>query len=311
MERRRIDIEMAQPGRATGVGARGGVARGKVVRRTLMGDADQRYFLFLPRRVAAAEAPLLVGVHGVTRGAREIAQQFAALAEAYGVGLLCPLFHARRYADYQRLGRAGRGARADRALERILAEVQCLTGMSTEKLYLFGYSGGAQFVHRYAMAYPRRVAAMIVSAAGWYTLPDPGRPFPHGMGPTPELPDIRFDLEAFLRIPTAAMVGEWDIERDAALKQSYRVDRDQGPTRLERGRRWIRGLKTIAAARGLATPYTFRTLSRSHHSFVDCVRHGALHRRVFETLFGPASLDGGVHTVSVQATAAPAETRLL
>jgi hypothetical protein len=57
------------------------------------------------------------------------------------------------------------------------------------------------------------------------------------MGPTPELLDIRFELEAFLRNPTAAMVGEWDIERDAALKQSYCVDRDQGPTRLERGRR--------------------------------------------------------------------------
>jgi pimeloyl-ACP methyl ester carboxylesterase len=46
-------------------------------------------------------------------------------------------------------------------------------------LYLSGHSGGAQFVQRYALAHPERVAASVLSSAGWYTFPNPARADAH------------------------------------------------------------------------------------------------------------------------------------
>jgi predicted esterase len=38
-------------------------------------------------------------------------------------------------------------------------------------VFLFGFSGGAQFAHRFALLYPERVVAAHAHAAGEYTLP--------------------------------------------------------------------------------------------------------------------------------------------
>jgi pimeloyl-ACP methyl ester carboxylesterase len=110
--------------------------------------------------------------------AKDHALKFASFAERYGVVLVAPLFPKDRFGDYQRLGRNGRGERADQALNRILTEVGFLTGANIDKLYMFGYSGGGQFVHRYAMAYPQRTARIVVAAAGWYTFPDSAVNYP-------------------------------------------------------------------------------------------------------------------------------------
>ncbi len=286
-----MDTTVGRSGQFPDVNKRWRLPSGVVLARTLSADSTQRYFLYVPRSGAANDAPLLVTVHGVTRGAEEIERRFACLAERYRVVVVAPLFDTGSYPDYQRLGRSGRGKRADRALGRILTEVEQLTAASTRNVYLFGYSGGGQFVHRYAMAYPQRVTAMVIGAAGWYTQPDSEKPYPLGMKSVPVLPNLQFELDAFLRIPATVVVGEWDTERDAALNQSHRIDRDQGATRLERGRRWIRRLKALANARGLATPYIFHTLPRSDHCFTHCVDHGNLHWRVFESLFGPPPND--------------------
>ena len=48
---------------------------------------------------------------------------------------------------------------------------------------LVGFSGGAQFAHRFAMLYPGCVRRVVVAAAGWYTYIDPSRPFPLAAAP--------------------------------------------------------------------------------------------------------------------------------
>ena len=120
-------------------------------------------------------------------------KQFAYFAERYGVILVAPLFPKDRFCDYQRLGREGRGERADHALNRILAEVRLLTGTDINRLYMFGYSGGGQFVHRYALAYPERMARIVIAAAGWYTFPDQNVNYPRGIKKAKGLPDIHFE----------------------------------------------------------------------------------------------------------------------
>ena len=261
---------------------------GTILTRRLAKDPHVKYHLYLPSTLGAA-ARTFIAVHGITRNSEEQAHFFAPFAERYGVVLIAPLFSEDRFRDYQRLGREGKGERADYALDNIIGEVVSLSSIRTSKLYLFGYSGGGQFVHRYAMAHPARVARIAVAAAGWYTFPDPTMTFPTGIKPISGLPDIQFELDRFLSIPTCVLVGEKDVSRDPELRKSRRIDRQQGVTRVERGKRWTKVMAAAARAHRLNTPYVFRVLPRSNHSFAECMKRGKMGGQVFEFLFGQSS----------------------
>lgn len=260
-----------------------------IVSRHLAGDPEQRYFLYVPPQ-GGVGARVFVTVHGVSRNAGEHARRFKRLAKQYGVVLVAPLFPRERFPDYQRLGRSGKGERPDRALQAILGEVGDLTGADVSQVYLFGYSGGGQFAHRYAMAHPEQVAGVAVGAAGWYTFPDPAARFPRGLKTRSKALALRFKPKAFLKVPMAAFVGEQDVRRGPGrpeMKQTSRVDAQQGLTRLERGYRWIEAMRTAAVAHRLATPYEFEALPHASHSFKASMKRGRLGQRVFAFLFGP------------------------
>ncbi|MBK1717227.1 alpha/beta hydrolase [Thiocystis violacea] len=257
---------------------------GRVIRMTLSGCARQVYYLYVPHRLKPP-GRLFVTVHGISRNAREHAEGFAPLAERQGVVLVAPRFARRRFGQYQRLAPDARGHRPDRMLERILAEVRGLLDLPESPVYLFGYSGGGQFAHRYAMAHPGRVARAVIGAAGWYTFPDPRVRYPRGWRfGADEIPLIA-EPDA-LRVPMAVIVGAEDVDRDPALNPSRRIDRQQGENRCERGRRWIAAMRQAARARGLATPYQFQVLPGVGHDFTQAMASGGMGPAVFAYLFG-------------------------
>lgn len=256
--------------------------RGVVLQRTLQTDSRQKYFLYVPRQGGSA-AKIFITVHGISRNVREHAKEFASYAEEHGVVMIAPYFPADRFPDYQRLGR--KGSRADIVLNAIVAEVAQLTGASSDKLYLFGYSGGAQFVHRYMFAYPERVARIVLGAPGWYTLPDAALKFPIGIQPVLSIPQVQFNSSRFLNIPVCVLVGEKDNRRDAELNKSTTIDRLQGKTRIERGRRWVEEMSHQARLLGLPTTYAFHLLPDSPHSFAISMERGGMGERTFDFLF--------------------------
>jgi pimeloyl-ACP methyl ester carboxylesterase len=162
-----------------------------------------------------------------------------------------------------------------------------LTGATTTKIYLFGFSGGAQFAHRYAMAHPERIERVVVAAAGWYTFPDDAVAYPYGIGPSPDFADVRFDPDRFLRLPIAVFVGADDVGDDN-VRRNPDVDRQQGVTRLERGRNWVAAMRSAAAVRRIEPRIEFESVAGIHHSFAQFMREGRLGDRVFAALFGPA-----------------------
>ncbi len=252
---------------------------------TLTERPHQRYLLYCPRKVHA-HTPIMVAVHGISRNGREQIEQFRTLAGRYQAILLAPLFTKPHFKDYQRLGRVGRGERADLALAQMIHEVTQITGARLQPVYLFGFSGGGQFAHRFAMAWPQHVARLAIGAAGWYTWPDPSRKYPYGVRETDALPGLVFDPREFLRIPALVMVGEWDAERDPGLNRAPHIDRRQGTTRIERGKRWVAAMKDAAAAHGCDTEYRFELLPSCGHSFVENMARGNMGERVFEFFFG-------------------------
>jgi len=260
------------------------IPRSQVVRRALRADTGQEYLLYVPGQ-GGHGVRLFVTVHGISRNVEEHATLFAPYAERHGVVLVAPCFTQDEHDDYQRLGRKGRGRRADLVLDAIVEEVGALTGARSRKIYLFGFSGGAQFAHRYVMAHPDRVERAVLGAAGWYTFPDSGVGYPYGLGSSEEFAGVRFDPDSFLRVPITVLVGEADTGSES-LRRNAQVDRQQGATRLERARNWAAAMWRAAQARGLEPLVTFEQVPGIRHSFKQFMQEGGLGDKVFGSLFG-------------------------
>ena len=89
---------------------------------------------------------------------------------------------------------------------------------------------------------------------------------------------------AFLRIPSMVLVGADDTRRDGAFNRSRHIDRQQGRTRVERGRHWVAAMRSAARTAGLDTAFEFATLDGCGHSFGDCARHAGLVERALAFL---------------------------
>lgn len=263
---------------------RHGLPASRVLRMTLSGRCRQTYFLYLPANVSPT-TPVFVTVHGISRNAREHAECFAPFAERHGVVLVAPRFGRKRFPRYQRLAPDARGHAPDAQLDAIVGDVRRLLGLPDRPIHLFGFSGGGQFAHRYAIVHPARVACVVVGAAGWYTFPDQGVRYPRGLG-EPAGGALQIATPDFLRIPMAVVVGSEDTVRDAALNLSPRIDRQQGVDRRERGWRWVAAMRHAARERGLATPYGYSVLPGVGHDFTRAMTEGGLGTAVFRFLFG-------------------------
>lgn len=254
------------------------LAKGQTLRKTHTELPALDYLLYIATSVSE-DPPVLVVVHGLSRDVQEQIDLFKPLAEEHGVVLVAPHFTEDDYPDFQRLGRRGRGLRADLALQRLLSNLPFES--TAEGVYLFGYSGGAQFAHRFVMAHPEQVKAAIVASAGWYTLPDVSVAYPYGLRIDGTLPAVRFLPSKFLQVPVLTLVGDQDTERDENLRRSRALDKQQGRTRVDRAARWVEKMDGAARRHDLANSYQLSVLSNAGHSFEDCMRAG-MGEAVFE-----------------------------
>lgn len=234
-------------------------------------------WLALPRDPDPAARPL-VAVHGIHRDAQGQARRLAAAASAAGRIVIAPLFDRRRYPNYQQ---PILRQRADIALLELIAQLQGRGLIHGRRFDLAGYSGGAQFAHRFAMLHPHRVGRLTLTAAGWYTLPHGQAPYPYGLG-RPErrqpawTPLIAQGIDDFLRLPIAVCVGEQDNLADAHTRRDPTLDALQGNDRLSRAHHWTRAVQDAAQARGITPRIQLHTLPRCGHDFGACVEQGGL-----------------------------------
>ncbi len=228
--------------------------------------------LGLPATMRPDAVPL-VAIHGISRGAREIVEAFAARAADEGRPVIAPVFSEQDWSGYQRLVSP---RRADLALLNLLDNLRLAGIVGAGRVDLFGYSGGAQCAHRFAMLHPQRVRRLSVCAAGWWTYPDSAA-FPYGLGGAADGWGARMAaaLPEFLNLDIAVSVGADDDKPDPAMRSAAALDAQQGASRLARARGWVAALHAAAAARGLAAPRTsFTVLPGSGHDFVACARAG-------------------------------------
>jgi len=230
--------------------------------------------------------PLAVCVHGYTRQPLDQLRAFAPLAASLGFALALPLFDERHHRRYQQLLHPRRGTRSDLALLHALDAMAGRHGVDASRLFLFGYSGGAQFVHRFALCHPQRTAALAIGAAGWYTWPDTQHDWPLGLADAQAKLETPIDLERFLRLPMALWVGERDTAADEHLRDEPQLASLQGVHRLERARNWADSVRDAGRVRGISNELTVTVLPRVGHDFASCDRKGELAARVMDFFDG-------------------------
>jgi pimeloyl-ACP methyl ester carboxylesterase len=231
--------------------------------------------------VAAGALPL-VALHGISRNALAMWQAFAPIAEATGRSLLVPRFTEHQWPRFQQIGRA----RPDLALLDLVQQA----GLSGQRVDLFGFSGGAQLAHRFAMLYPNRLGTLHLAAPGWYTLPDAGVRWPQGLGAHPGRRLRGFDAAAlsrlqlrhYLSLRVRVWVGALDTDRDASLRQNADLDARQGRTRIERAHHYVEAFGRAARAMGIVPDIDLTVLPDCGHDFSECARVGGLAARVMQ-----------------------------
>lgn len=247
------------------------------------GSPPREYFKYVPV-TASNVSPVIVLVHGVTRRAAEQIFRFRALADQAGAILVAPYFSRSAFGLYQQVVDPKSGARADLALLDILEAIGNETGAAIERVHLFGYSGGAQFVHRFVMLYPELAATMLVASAGWYTFPDERLPYPYGIANSPLPGEIEPRL--FLAVERHVLIGAQDTGRGDNLRVSRKIDSIQGTNRIERARRWFDAMEDASRRYDVHPPRaTFEIIPGVGHSFATSTRRRSLPARVMNHIF--------------------------
>jgi pimeloyl-ACP methyl ester carboxylesterase len=231
-----------------------------------------RYYVYAPPQLRAHAAPL-VSVHGISRNARDHALLLAPLARQLRSLLIAPLFPAAHWHGYQRLCPGAHGGSPLDFLDAVVANASSLFGISAPRSRLLGFSGGAQFAHRYALLRAQRIHSLALSAAGWYTLPDLSQPWPLGVATRTAPSTAGADLPRWLSLPMLVSVGSLDGD-DRNVRHTACLDAAQGRTRAQRAARFVSAVRAAATARELRPRIELRVVDGARHDFGDVLQRG-------------------------------------
>jgi hypothetical protein len=187
---------------------------------------------------------ICVAVHGIFRSPLQQVALLAEAAQKHNFILVAPFFDKKAWRGYQQLKSSKKETRADQALLHSLRRIENLFSLPSRKIWMHGYSGGAQFVHRFTMVHPDKVEAVVLGAAGWYTFPHYSRDYPLGLKMDRQKTLLGIiDPFGFINIRYLVVVGDCDRVRDHSLNQSSAIMASQGKTRIERARNWVNAMR--------------------------------------------------------------------
>ena len=247
-------------------------------------EGDLLCLLRLPTSYST-QSKILVAVHGISRNPIQQLAAFAQTAERNDAVLIAPHFTKKDWHGYQTLVCDGVKPRCDRALIHSVDLIRSELGLARDRFFLFGFSGGGQFAHRFAFVNPGMVEAVTTVAAGWYTLPDPDAKYPLGLDARGRPLSESIDQDALLSVRYQVMVGDEDSTLDRNLRLDPDVVASQGTTRIERAEKWVESMSALGLATGKTSVVQFRRLPGIGHSFQQFLEDGGLCERVEEFFF--------------------------
>ena len=242
---------------------------------------------------ASTSTPPVVVVHGIQRQVENMAQLMKSRAAEIERTIILPHFDLRHWKRYQQ---AACASRSDIALLSLMNALLREGRVAKGRYDLSGFSGGAQFAHRFAWMHPNAVNRVCLTAPGWLTFPDARVAWPYGTGATQARRGVagywlQANLHRFLDREIVVRVGAEDTMRDANLRAGPAIDAQQGRTRVDRAHNWVRAMRHAADKVGLRHRISFEILEGCGHSFEACV----LQARLDQMFAVPTNTSAGCH----------------
>jgi hypothetical protein len=179
-------------------------------------------------------------VHGAERGAPDYRTAYRAYAEAERAVVLAPIFPVGVLGDgnpdgYKVLKEGD--LRYDLLLLAMVQELSLILDTPFPTFQLAGFSGGAQFVHRFMYLHPDRLSAVSIGAPGAVTRIDAAHDYWFGPRNLDAVFGAGLALDRLRRLRIQVIVGQDDLEileTPAHLQALFSQLGDLGSNRGER-----------------------------------------------------------------------------
>jgi len=234
------------------------------------------------------DAKVLFVMHGNSRNAEGYWKTMLPYAKAHQFLLIVPEFSKMYFPSSRDYHQGGMFTKEGDAVEKkywafsliepLFDYMKAQTGNTSQDYYLYGFSAGSQFVHRFLMFQPQnRVSRAIAGSAGTYTMPDLSVKYAYGLKNTNVRPQ---DLSGMLQKDVILLVGDADTVLSRADLVKTPVANKQGRDRVERGQEFYKRTKTLAEELKIPFGWKFALVPGAGHS------QSQMASTVAEILFG-------------------------
>jgi len=154
-------------------------------------------------------------------------------------------------------------------IEPIFDFIQLRTNSTRTRYHIVGHSAGAQFAHRFVLFKPNaRFDKVVVSAAGWFTVPDRSIDFPYGLKKSPQ---ETIDFTTLFSKNIFIQVGELDNNPNASgLRRNQYADA-QGLNRYDRSHHFFNTANTNAQNNNIFFNWSIQVNAGLDHSFAPAI----------------------------------------
>ncbi|QDY70356.1 alpha/beta hydrolase [Qingshengfaniella alkalisoli] len=158
--------------------------------------------------------PLAVLIHHSKRDAQALRDRFIAFAEVHQCALLAPLFPCGingvdDFNNYKLLRHGG--VAYDQVLLEMIEEISEVFHLQTNRVLMYGFSGGGQFAHRFLLRHPDRLRGISIAAPGTVTLPGDPRGWWVGTGDMEDVTGAPLNPGKIREVPIQLLVGADDL----------------------------------------------------------------------------------------------------
>ncbi|VXB05379.1 conserved hypothetical protein [Flavobacterium sp. 9AF] len=237
-------------------------------------------YYHIPQNLTSS-TPMVIIFHGTERNAIDYRNTIVNQCEQYGFIAIVPEFSEQNFpgGDGYNLGNVyvdGDNPSINTLnpenewtfsiLEPLFDFFKNKTSNTSTSYHIYGHSAGGQFAHRFLMFKPNaRVNKSVVSAGGWYTVPNTNVNFPYGISQSVL---ETMSMPAFLNKKIFVQVGINDDDPNAAGLRHNSFADAQGLHRKERATYYYNFCQQYATTNNLSFNWSFHLVPNADHDYV-------------------------------------------